>query len=128
MQSTILPRPIACALLLWYLPACTSWHVEKGVSLLQLISTEHPPAVRLTRADGSYIVLHQPRMSAGDSLTGVHNGVPSRVAVSDVTQVAIRKVSADKTIALAFGISVIAIIAWSYWHESCLRQYCAESL
>jgi len=35
-------RSIACALLLCYLPACTSWHVHEGVSPLQFITTEHP--------------------------------------------------------------------------------------
>ena len=48
----MLRRPIACALLLWYLAACTTWHVEKGVSPSQLISTKHPTAVRLNLADG----------------------------------------------------------------------------
>jgi len=34
-------RSIACALLLCYLAACTSWHVHDGVSPLQFITTEH---------------------------------------------------------------------------------------
>ena len=113
----MLRRPIACALLLWYLAACTTWHVEKGASLKQLISTEHPMAVRLTRADGSHVVLNEPRITAGDSLAGVRNGAPSSVAVSDVTQVAIRKVSASKTIGLLaisipVGAAIIAGIAF----------------
>jgi len=45
----MLRRPIACTLLLCYLAACMSWHVQEGVSPLQLISTEHPKVVRLTR-------------------------------------------------------------------------------
>jgi len=116
----MLRRPIACALLLWYLAACTTWHVEKGASLKQLISTEHPMAVRLTRADGSHVVLNEPRITAGDSLAGVRNGAPSSVAVSDVTQVAIRKVSASKTIGLALGIPVgAAIIAAIVYFATC---------
>jgi len=104
-----MPRhPIAYALLLLYLPACTAWHVEKGVSPEQLIATKHPNAVRVTRPDSSNIVLHQPRIAAGDSLSGLHNGAPSSVAVSDVRQVAIRKVSAGQTIALVLGITVVA--------------------
>jgi len=112
----MLRRPIACTLLLCYLPACTSWHVEKGVSPQQVISAEHPSAVRVTRADGSHIVLHQPRIAAGDSLAGVLDGTPSSVAVSDVTQVAVRKVSAGKTIGLAAGAAVgagiVAVIVY----------------
>src|SRR6267143_833618 len=41
-QSIMLRRPIVCMLLLCYLAACTSWHVEEGVSPLQLISNQHP--------------------------------------------------------------------------------------
>ena len=121
-------RPIACALLLWYLPACTTWHVEEGVNPLQLISTEQPSVVRLTRANGWHMVLHEPRIAPGDSLAGVHNGARSSVALSDITQVATRKVSAFKTIGLAAGISVIAILAWYYWEESCLKIPCPDAI
>ena len=102
-------RSIACALLLCYLPACTSWHVHEGVSPLQFISTERPRVVRLTRTDGSRMVLAQPQIAAGDSLVGVRSGVRSGVAVSDVTQVATSRVSAGKTIGLFLGLSVVAV-------------------
>ena len=105
----MLRRPIACALLLCYLAACTSWHVETDVSPLQLISTKHPRVVRLTRADGSRMVLDKPRIAAGDSLAGDHYGKPSTVAVSDVTQVATPRFSAGKTIGLFLGLSVVAV-------------------
>ncbi len=85
----MLRRPIAYALLLCYLAACTSWHVEEGVSPLQLISNQHPHVVRLTRADGSRMVLDQPRIVAGDSLAGT--------------------LSAGKTIGLFLGLSVVAV-------------------
>ena len=77
----MLCRPIACTLLLCYLAACTSWHVHEGVSPLQLISTKHPRVVRLTRADGSRLVLDEPRIAAGDSLgeMGVGNSCLGRV-------------------------------------------------
>src|SRR5881296_1181507 len=91
-ESAMLRRPVACTLLLCYLAACTSWHVHEGVSPLQFITTQHPSLVRLTRADGSHMVLDQPQIAAGDSLTGSHNRVLKRVAVSDVTQVATQNV------------------------------------
>src|SRR2546429_6839689 len=93
----MLRRPIAGTLLLCYLAACTSWHVEKEVSPLQLISTKHPGVVRLTRADGSPMVLDQPRIAVGDSVAGGHNGVQSSGPVSDVTQGAPPRFSAGKT-------------------------------
>jgi hypothetical protein len=83
--------------------------VHEGVSPLQLISTKHPGAVRLTRADGSRMVLQQPRIAAGDTLTGIHNTVLSRVAVSDVTEVATPKFSAGKTIGVFVGLSVVVV-------------------
>jgi len=65
--------------------------------------------VRLTRADGSRIVLEQPRIAAGDTLAGVHNGVLSGVAARDVTQVATSMVSAGKTIGLFLGLATVAV-------------------
>jgi hypothetical protein len=117
-------RPIAYALLLWYLPACTAWHVERGVSPEQLIATERPKAVRVTRPDSSNIVLHQPRIAAGDSLSGLHNGAPSSVAVADVTQVAIQKFSAGKTIGLVVGISAVALAIAVVAIASAFDGYC----
>ena len=105
----MLRRPIAWTILLCYLAACTSWHVHEGVSPLQLITTEHPRVVRLTRTDGSRMVLDQPQVAAGDSLVGVHYGVRSGVAVSDVAQVATPRLSAGKTIGLFLGLSVVAV-------------------
>jgi hypothetical protein len=86
-----------------------SWHVEEEVSPLQLISTQHPRTLRLTRTDGSRVVLDEPRIAAGDSVVGVHYGVQSSVAVSDVTQVATRRVSPGKTIGLFLGLSTVVV-------------------
>ena len=102
------PR-IACTLLLCYLPACMTWHVEEQASPLQLISTQHLRTIRLTRTDGSRVVLDEPRIAAGDSVVGVHYGVKSTIAASDVTQVATRRVSAGKTIGLFFGLSAAVV-------------------
>src|SRR2546426_10269943 len=118
-ESTMRRRPFACTLLFCYLAACTSWHVENEVSPLQLISTKHPRAVRLTRSDGSRIVLQQPRIAAGDTLAGVLNGALSGVSARDGTEVATLKGWAGKTIWLflhlstvAFVILVIACLSW----------------
>ena len=105
----MLRRPNACALLFCYLAACTSWHVEQDVTPQQLISTKQPSRVRLTRADSSSLVLDQPQIVAGDSVSGTHNGVPRRVAVSDITQVATSKISAGRTIGLFLGLAVIVV-------------------
>jgi hypothetical protein len=108
-ESTVLRRSIACPLLLCYLAACTSWHVQEGLSPLQLISTKHPKVVRLTHADGSHTVIDDPQIAAGDSVTGIHDRKQKTVAVSDVTQVATQKVSAVKTVGVFLGLGVVAV-------------------
>jgi len=101
-------RPIALALLLWYVPACTAWHVEQGVSPQELIAAKHPSAVRVTLPDRSQIVLDQPSIAGGDSLAGIVDGKASSVATSDVSQVAIRKVSSGRTVGLVLGLGLLA--------------------
>jgi len=103
-------RPIAGALLLWFLTGCSSWHVQEGVTPEQLIATQHPHAVRVTRSDSSHITLYQPRIAGGDSLAGLHNGVPASVPVADITQVATSQFSAGKTIGLVAGITLVGAI------------------
>ena len=120
----MLRRRIACTLLLYYLAASMSWHVEEEVSPLQVISAQHPRTVRLTRTDGSRVVLDEPRIAAGDSLVGVHYGVPSSVAVSDVTQVATRRVSPGKTIGLFLGLSTVVVGAAVI---ACLSSDCIDN-
>ena len=101
-------RPIASTLLLWYLAGCTTWRVQ-NLTPQQIIDRWHPASVRVTTADRSEFVLDQPEIAGSDSLAGLHNGAPSSVAVSDVTQVAIRKFSTGKTVGLVVGISVVAV-------------------
>ena len=124
-------RPIAYALLLCYLAACTTWHVEEGVSPLLLIATEHPSRLRLTRSDSSLIVLENPRVVGSDTLVGEGHKAATRVAVSDVRQVAIQKVSAGKTIGFFLGLSVVAaitaiVIALEQWANSCSLFDCSQ--
>ncbi len=107
--GTMLRGPIAGTLLLCYLAACTSWHVEEGVSPLQFITTEHPRVVRLTRTNGSQIEIDDPQIAAGDTLTGIHNTLLSRVAVSDVTEVATPRFSAAKTLGGFVGLGVVVV-------------------
>ena len=107
-------RSIACLLLLLYLPACTSWAVQRGLTPEQLITAEHPTVMRVTRPDGSFIVLERPRI-VGDSLAGVTPRATVTVAVADVTQVAIRQHDAVKTTALIVGVGVLGAIAATAW-------------
>ena len=97
-------RPIAYTLLLWYLAGCTTWRVQ-NLTPQQVIDRWHPASVRVTTADSSEFVLNHPRIAGGDSLAGLRGGAPSSVAVSDVTQVAIRRFSTGKTVGLILALN-----------------------
>jgi hypothetical protein len=103
------------ALLLWTVPACTAWHVEQGISPQQLLATKHPAAVQVTLADSSQLVLHDPKIQAGDSLVGSIHGADSSVAAADVRQIATRKVSSGRTIG---GLAAMVVLGLS------LRDMC----
>jgi hypothetical protein len=98
------------ALLLWTVPACTAWHVEEGISPQQLIATKKPAVVRVTLADRSQLVLHEPTIAAGDTLVGIINGAHSSVAASDVRQIAVRAVSSGKTAGAVLGVGALAAL------------------
>ena len=60
---------IACALLLLYLPACTSTHFVAAPPPAQLVETARPPSIRVTSTNGTTYTLASPAVS-GDSLVG----------------------------------------------------------
>src|SRR6267143_4920503 len=99
-------RPTAYPLLLWYLAGCTAWRVQ-NLTPQQVIDRWHPASVRVTTSYSSEFVLDQPRIAGSDSLAGIHNGATTTVAVSDVTQVAIRRFSAGKTVGLILAMNVV---------------------
>lgn len=103
---------LVCLLLLVSLPACTDWYVREGITLKELIAAEHPKSMRLTRADGSRMVVKQPRVVGSDSLAGFQDGVYSNLAFADVTQVATQKVSESRTIALAVAIASLSAVTY----------------
>ncbi len=104
-------RAIALALLIWYVPACTSWQVARGITPQQLIAARHPPVVRVTLHNSSQFVLDEPSI-AGDSLAGFVSGKDSSVVTSDVRHVEIRSIDGRKTAGLVGGLALLgAIIA-----------------
>ncbi|MDH4132590.1 MAG: hypothetical protein OEV95_12380 [Gemmatimonadota bacterium] len=64
-----LRSPIACVLLLLYLPACTSTHFVAAPPPAQLVETARPPSIRVTSTTGSTYTMASPMVS-GDSLVG----------------------------------------------------------
>lgn len=118
-------RPIAYAFLLCCFTACSTWHVEEGVSPLLLIATEHPSRLRVTRSDKSRIVLENPRIAGSDTLVGQGDKGPPRVAVSDVRQIATQHVSTSKTVGLVLGLSAVAAIVIAV-ESLCSNGYCPQ--
>lgn len=124
MVSPLAPlRPrrsaIACLLLLAYVPGCTSWHVGTPTPA-QFIQDEQPNRVRVTRVDGSTIMLHTPSVQ-GDSLYGKRETLtprsepttePFTIPLAEIESVAVRKFSAGKTLLLLGGITGVVLIAW----------------
>ncbi|HVE78157.1 MAG TPA: hypothetical protein VNA89_04830 [Gemmatimonadaceae bacterium] len=91
------------------LHGCTSWHrrdVSAGAA--PAISSDHP--VRITRMDGSTMVLEHPRV-VGDSVVGDVGDPPRRaaVALSDVQRMDVRRVSLLRTGGLALGVGAAAL-------------------
>jgi hypothetical protein len=82
--------------------SCYVWRADTDESIADAIAN-HGHALRVTRTDGSRIVLVHPAI-IGDSLSGVHvvgtNEIPMRIPLTDVRQVEGRVMSSGRTIAL----------------------------
>ena len=102
-------RLIAYLLLLCYLPACTTWRVERGVSPQQLFATAHPDTVRVTRKDRSKVVVAHASLALDDTVSGSNWGTPIRIALADITQVETRKHSAANTVGAVLAVSVVGV-------------------
>ncbi len=104
--------------------ACASWK-KQPADPAALLDREHPPRrIRLTLADGSRVVIEDPALR-GDSLVGLtkvtiqhvdpwdeKRDVNGAVALADIREVEIRKVSPGKTLLLvAGGVGATVIIA-----------------
>ena len=78
--------------------ACTTIHTVQPADL----SPPHPPArIWVTRADQATVVFDSALVS-GDSLTGLVNGLPQGLLLSEATVLRIREPSPDRTAALVF--------------------------
>ena len=68
-------RPMALLLLVLHLGACTKWQRVTPISPQVLIETEQPSAIRVTRADGTQVVVREPRI-ARDSIISAEDCKP----------------------------------------------------
>ena len=99
------------------------WKTQ-SVAPERVVTEARAEAVRVTKPDGTRLVLHQPEI-VGDTLFGVRRDVWPRdgrprpaVALADVRAIAVRRVDAIGTAVVALGTlalaGVIALgLAWS---------------
>lgn len=98
---------VALALtILFGVAGCRSWRVAT-VPMAQVLVDEAPDQIRLAvTTDSTKIVLHQP-MIVGDSLRGLPTALainPRMVALSDITEIAVRRFDLGKTVLRTFII------------------------
>jgi len=113
-------RILSCILLPAYLSSCVkTWEVQRA-SPEQVVEEQQPSTIRIGIADGSEVVLEEPRVS-GDSVVGLAErefswkgsvylppdtsssfGVP----LADISQLAVKKTDVLRSI----GIGVLAVV------------------
>ena len=106
----------------WCSSACTHWKVQSAFP--EQVVSRHPQRVRVTRKDGSRIVLRRPAI-VGDTVYGAPRdgrtaaGSPHpAVALTDVSEVAVRRVNVAQTTTLALGtLALAAFAAFGYLYS-----------
>jgi hypothetical protein len=104
-------RCASAALLVAFLPACTSYYYLPAPSVS--LAGAHQPIQksRITLRNGEAFTLSGARIS-GDSLRGfVGGGRGKSVALADVTSAGIRQVNPAKTVGLVLGVAAVAASA-----------------
>jgi hypothetical protein len=99
----------------WSSSACTHWKVQSAFP--EQVVSRRPQRVRVTRNDSSRIVLRQPEI-VGDTMYGAPRngraavgGPRPAIALTDVSEVAVRRVSVVRTTALVLGTLALAAFA-----------------
>lgn len=111
MRVLLGSRALVVLVCLALLSACTGWHTRNAPPA-QAVSEGNPRTVRITRTDGSTLVLRDPQVT-GDSIAGVSVRTDSRVAVAltDVDEVQTREVSALRTGGAALAVGLVTVSA-----------------
>jgi hypothetical protein len=92
--------------------ACQAWHSQRAAP--QAVLAARPAQLRITRADGSRIVVERPALY-GDTIVGTYRAQRPqevvRIAVSDVRDVATRSFSTGRTVGLVAGVFGTFVVA-----------------
>ena len=96
----------------WCSSGCTHWKVQAAFP--EQVVSRRPQKVRVTRNDSSRIVLRRPEIVGDTAYGALRDGRTAAgsprpaVALTDVSEVAVRRVSVVRTSVLAFGTLVVA--------------------
>jgi len=105
--------------------ACQAWHTER-VAPQTVLATRQPAKLRVTRTDGSQIVLQHPVLR-GDTLVGTRPGRQEvrvayteaeqvgrevRIPLTEVRQTATRGFSVGRTVGLLVGVAAAVLAAY----------------
>ena len=103
-------RDLCLVLGLFVLTGCTGWRTAQ-VSPVELLAPEPPSRIRITRVDESRVELHHPQL-AGDTIVDgrVRRGTRTKVPVSEVASIAVRKWDPLKTAGLVLGTTAIGAV------------------
>ena len=89
--------------------SCQAWHTE-GVTP-QLLATRAPATLRVTRVDGSQLVIGRPALR-GDTLFGVVDRRPIHIQLTEVRETATRRFSAGRTAGLVAGVGAVVLTTY----------------
>lgn len=108
-KRQLLQRGAALMLMTVQLSGCTYWQV-KNLPPADVIDRHRPAEIRVQHADGGHEVLYEPAIR-GDTLVGYRSWSATKqdraLALTDVTTVATRRVSAGRTARLVLGVSIV---------------------
>jgi hypothetical protein len=81
------------------------------VSPSDLLSSEPPSKIRITRADKSRVVLHKPQL-VGDTLLDGRSGhdLPAKVSLDEVAEVQVRRLDPVETAGLILGTAALGLL------------------
>jgi hypothetical protein len=103
--------------LIAFLTSCTNWQVQPAASPRDLVATERPHVVRVTRSDSSRVVLNDPSVQ-GDTLYGTpatsdtaRTTARISVPLSEITDIAVRRTDPNRTTVFAVGLGITVLSA-----------------
>ncbi len=101
---------LACLFLIVALSGCMRWQVTQ-IEPQTLVATHHPTSVRVTRTDGTEIVMRWPSIRA-DTLYGLPKGAPKgdtlAIALADISHVAVEQSDILKSLGLSILVLALA--------------------